>query len=67
MENNQQNAVITFILFEMQVGENDQKLLMGGQNFHESVLMMKICQNEGRKLISMNRFSRYLILEYEPE
>lgn len=64
MENNQQNAVITF---EMQVGENDQKLLMGGQNFHESVLMMKICQNEGRKLISMNRFSRYLILEYEPE
>ena len=64
MENNQQNAVITF---EMQVGENDQKLLMGGQNFHESVLMMKICQNEGRKLISMNRFSRYLILEYELE
>ena len=64
MENNQQNAVITF---EMQVGENDQKLLMGGQNFHESVLMMKICQNEGRKLISMDRFSRYLILEYEPE
>ena len=64
MENNQQNAVITF---EMQVGENDQKLLMGGQNFHESVLMMKICQNEGRKIISMNRFSRYLILEYEPE
>lgn len=64
MENNQQNAVITF---EMQVGENDQKLLMGGQNFHESVLMMKICQNEGRKLISMKRFSRYLILEYEPE
>lgn len=64
MENNQQNAVITF---EMQVGENDQKLLMGGQNFHESVLMMKIRQNEGRKLISMNRFSRYLILEYEPE